>query len=334
MQLLEAIVEANHRSLAGDKTAGLHPGEFADSLPVIALTCIDPRLNPLLPGALGIPDEKFIWLRNAGNIITSPTSSTMRSLALACVVKKGREIVILGHTDCAVRQMTMLELTDRFQALGIDRARLPDDLTDFFGVFASERQNVMRGVEFARTSPLIGAKVPVHGLLIDTASGKLEWIINGYEALRAATSEKAAEMDQKGRPLEAMQAMPGFNLGEIQSTESLLREATLAAPPPSAVPLEKPSPPTPDAKTRAEPNLRMDKSGLFKIMGTDQKVYGPVAISELAQWITDGRIDGSTLAQKLGYKDWKPLAHFLETPMPPAIPTTPAIRVPRPPHAR
>src|SRR5213594_3398981 len=115
MRLFEAIIDANHRALAGDKTAGLHPSEYADSLPLVALTCIDARLNPLMPEVLGIPEEQFIWLRNAGNIITSPTSSTMRSLAMACAIKGGKEIAIIGHTDCKVRQTSMVELTERFR---------------------------------------------------------------------------------------------------------------------------------------------------------------------------------------------------------------------------
>src|ERR1035438_9956678 len=92
MRLFEAIIDANHRAVAGDTEAGLHPADFADELPVIALTCIDPRLNAFFPNALALPAEEFIWLRNAGNIITAPLSSTMRSLALACAVKGGKEI--------------------------------------------------------------------------------------------------------------------------------------------------------------------------------------------------------------------------------------------------
>ena len=52
MRLFEAILEANHRAGAGDEKAGLHPAEFADALPVAALTCIDARLNPLIPEVL------------------------------------------------------------------------------------------------------------------------------------------------------------------------------------------------------------------------------------------------------------------------------------------
>src|SRR5437764_1065443 len=116
MRLFEAILDANHRALTGDESAGLHLKNFAEALPIVALTCIDPRLNPLLPAVLGIKAEQFIWLRNAGNIITGPTSSTMRSLALACTLKGGKEIALIGHTDCRVRQTSVAELMDLFRA--------------------------------------------------------------------------------------------------------------------------------------------------------------------------------------------------------------------------
>ena len=83
MRLLEAIVDANHRAAAGDANASLHPADYADELPVIALTCIDPRLNKLFPSVLGLPEESFIWLRNSGNIIFDPLSSMTRTLAMA-----------------------------------------------------------------------------------------------------------------------------------------------------------------------------------------------------------------------------------------------------------
>ena len=47
MRLFEAMVDANHRALAGDTAAGLHLADFfAAFLPIAALTCIDARLNP------------------------------------------------------------------------------------------------------------------------------------------------------------------------------------------------------------------------------------------------------------------------------------------------
>src|SRR5208283_568541 len=118
MRLFEAIIDANHRAVAGDTEAGLHPADFAEELPVIALTCIDPRLNALFPNVLGLPADQFIWLRNAGNIITGTLTSSMRSLALACAVKEGREIAIIGNTDCHVSQTPTMLLLEKLKRLG------------------------------------------------------------------------------------------------------------------------------------------------------------------------------------------------------------------------
>src|ERR1035441_7414168 len=38
MRLFEAIIDANHRAVAGDQDAGLHPTEFESELPLVALT--------------------------------------------------------------------------------------------------------------------------------------------------------------------------------------------------------------------------------------------------------------------------------------------------------
>jgi carbonic anhydrase len=221
MRLFEAIIEANHRAAAGDQTAGLHPEEFPDALPLVALTCIDPRLQPLMPEVLGIREEHFIWLRNAGNIITGPLSSTMRSLALACAVKGGREIAIIGHTDCLVRKTSLMELTDRFKALGVERNQLPENLTEYFGLFASERQNVLRAVEYVRGSPLIGPRVPVHGLMVDIQSGRLEWLVDGYRALETVGAPSTSSSAQ---PFDALKQLLPFDLGEMKFPEGRIGE--------------------------------------------------------------------------------------------------------------
>jgi carbonic anhydrase len=222
MRLFEAIIDANHRAVAGDANAGLRPADFADELPVIALTCIDPRLNAYFPNALALPAEQFIWLRNAGNIITGPLSSTMRSLALACAVKGGREIAIIGHTDCQVAKTTTMQLLDALKALGVDRARLPDNIAEFFGTFSSERQNVIKACDFVRNSPLIGPKIPVHGLTLDIETGKLEWVVNGYQALESALHAPAAKSPLS--TLGAIGEFKGFDLGDMKFPESKIGE--------------------------------------------------------------------------------------------------------------
>ena len=233
MRLFEAIVDLNHRAVAGDASAGLHPAEFAESLPVIALTCVDPRLNAFFPNALALPAEEFIWLRNAGNIITGPLSSTMRSLALACAVKGGRGIAIIGHTECQVAKTTTVALLEKLQALGVERRRLPDNLGEFFGTFGSERQNVIKACDFARNSPLIGLKIPVHGLVLDIETGKLEWVVNGYDTLPAPMQPTMPKMEFAA--LGAGGSLKDFAMGEMKFPEMKIGEAaakSVTAPPP------------------------------------------------------------------------------------------------------
>ncbi|HUR45384.1 MAG TPA: carbonic anhydrase, partial [Candidatus Saccharimonadales bacterium] len=329
MRLFEAIIEANQRASSSGSPASLSLEQFSNALPVAALTCIDPRLNRFIPEALGLPEDQFIWLRNAGNMLTSPMSSTMRSLALACAIKGAREIVILGHSDCRVRQTSMLELTNRFKALGIDRSQLPDNVTEFFGLFASERQNVMHGVDLARQSPIIGPRMPVHGLMIDIQSGKLEWVVNGYEALAMATSASpAVAPTPSGWP--ALGPVTEFKISDMKKAEASIGDSASSSPmifpaqtqaqaaaarekfKPTIVPNIPLNPPlAPPIVPDVSSSPRLDRSAMYKVVGEDKKIYGPVSAEELERWIAENRVDIKSLAQMVGNKQWRTLESFL-----------------------
>jgi len=346
MRLFETIVEANQRATTADVSVDLEP--YAAALPIVALTCVDPRLNRHFPNALGIPEDKFIWLRNAGNIIFDPMSSMTRTLALSVAVKGGKEIAIIGHTDCYVGKVSISDLTDRFRAVGVERSRLPDNLNEFFGLFASERQNVMRATEFVRQSPLIGAKVPVHGLLIDTQTGRLEWVVNGYQAFASTVTTAAGSADSQLGARQTTVPLPDFRMGDMKFPDSKIGDVTTPYAAPVSASVQQ-TPQTPMRETRrveirrqaeeatkakAEAQaqaqsplsaLGLNLSHMYKVMGDDQKVYGPVLGKEIQRWINEGRIDLNTLAQKVGYKNWKRLADFAEemeahTATPPTIP--------------
>jgi carbonic anhydrase len=229
MRLLEAIVDANHRAIAGDSGAGLRVSDYAEHLPLVALTCIDARLNRLLPNVLGVPPEQFIWLRNAGNIITGPLSSTMRSLSLACAIKGGKEIVIIGHTDCLVGKTGTMELIDRLAVMGVPRGMLPENITEFFGIFASERQNVIKAVEITRWSPLIGPRIPVHGLVVDIESGRLEFVVNGYQTLETVAARWNVVAKSAAQTVDALKGLADFNMGEMHFPETKIGEVVTKA---------------------------------------------------------------------------------------------------------
>ena len=215
MRLLEAIVAANHAAIEGRRGEA----EFScyrECLPLAALTCIDPRLNKLFPGALGLGEEQFIWLRNAGNVITSPTSSTVRSMAIAVLLKGAKEIAVIGHTDCKMSKFGVAELLDRLKAWGIDRTSLPmPNLQEFFGLFSSEKPNVMKAVGHLRQSPIIPPKMPVHGLIIDTNSGRLEWVVNGYDSPQSVLQTGPSLEQIVSESLPA--TVPGYVAGPLKS---------------------------------------------------------------------------------------------------------------------
>lgn len=178
---------------------------------------------------LGIPEDQFIWLRNAGNIITGPTSSTMRSLSLACAVKGAEEIVIIGHTDCQVSKTTTMQLLERLKDLGVQRHMLPDNVNEYFGMFGSERQNVIKGCDIVRHSPLIGAKIPVHGLLLDIHTGKLEWLVNGYEAWATMGDKWNEVVRSAGETVDKLKSLTDFNIGEMKFPETKIGETVTKA---------------------------------------------------------------------------------------------------------
>ena len=70
---------------------------------------------------------------------------------------------------------------------------------------------------------------------------------------------------------------------------------------------------------------------MYKLIGTDGRMYGPVTPEQLRHWITEGRANAQTLVQPVGNPDWKPLAEFPEL-LPPPMPTTPPLRTAVPPR--
>jgi hypothetical protein len=71
---------------------------------------------------------------------------------------------------------------------------------------------------------------------------------------------------------------------------------------------------------------------MYKIIGTDQRQYGPITADVLRGWIAQGRVNGQTQIQAEGSSDWRPISEFpefataLSGPVspPPPPPTSPA----------
>src|SRR6185369_16629332 len=51
--------------------------------------------------------------------------------------------------------------------------------------------------------------------------------------------------------------------------------------------------------------------GVYKIVGADQREYGPITSDQIREWIAQGRANGQTLASFEG-SPWKPLSTYPE----------------------
>ena len=51
---------------------------------------------------------------------------------------------------------------------------------------------------------------------------------------------------------------------------------------------------------------------MYKIIGGDQKEYGPVTSEQLRQWLAEGRVDAQTSVLAEGATEWKPLSAYPE----------------------
>jgi hypothetical protein len=75
---------------------------------------------------------------------------------------------------------------------------------------------------------------------------------------------------------------------------------------------------------------------MYKVIGVDQKEYGPVSAEQLRQWISEGRVNGQTRVQVAGSTDWRTVASLPEfAPLfPPAAPPLPPGIIHPPPPAQ
>ena len=150
------------------------------------VTCMDTRLTLLFEEALGLHRGEVLQLRTAGATITEQDAvngDLIRSLAGAIYLLGVREVAVIGHTDCGLTHGDLARLTASMQALGVDPDALPEKgeaLLSWLGTFHDVRENVVRVVQAIRTSPYLPKGIPVHALVIDVHTGKLEMIDRGH----------------------------------------------------------------------------------------------------------------------------------------------------------
>jgi len=97
-----------------------------------------------------------------------------------------REVAVIGHTQCGLSHVDPAAVTASMQALGVDPRQVIEKeglgdmngLPRWLGAFSDVHINVKEVVNVIRRSPFL-PKLPVHGLVIDINTGKLEMVERG-----------------------------------------------------------------------------------------------------------------------------------------------------------
>src|SRR6266568_5170434 len=152
------------------------------------VTCMDCRLVQMFEQALGLERGDVLELRTAGATISEPEragagNDLIRSLAGGIYLLGVREVAVIGHTQCGLAHADPTALIASMQALGVNPQQLmkQEGLNDeqglirWLGAFQDVHINVREVVNVIRNSPYL-PKIPVHGLVIDINTGKLEMV--------------------------------------------------------------------------------------------------------------------------------------------------------------
>jgi len=150
------------------------------------VTCMDCRLVEMFEEALGLRRGDVVEMRTAGATISmsereAGANDLVRSIAGSVYLLGVREVMVIGHTQCGLAHANPTALIASMQALGVDPDTLikREDLGDvngllqWVGAFNDVHLNVREVVNVIRNSPYL-PKIPVHGLVIDIITGKLE----------------------------------------------------------------------------------------------------------------------------------------------------------------
>lgn len=187
MKLLEEILTYNQSFVSEKKYEEFKTTKFPNKRMVI-LTCMDTRLVELLPKAANVKNGDVKIIKNAGALIMHPFGSIMRSLLVAVYQLQAEEVFIIGHYDCGMSGMKPDVMVEEMKKRGISEETLETlsysgiDVRKWLHGFDNVRESVAHSVEIVKKHPLMPGDVPIHGLVIDPETGRLDQIINGYEA--------------------------------------------------------------------------------------------------------------------------------------------------------
>lgn len=183
---LNEILQHNEQFVQNKDYEAYRTSRFPNKKMVV-LTCMDTRLIELLPKAMNLRNGDVKLIKNAGAIVTQPFGNIMRSIIVAIYELNAEEVFVVGHHECGMTGLNAERIKQNMQQRGIHPEVMETlehsgiHLSKWLKGFNDVRDGVENSVSIIRNHPLLPKDVPVHGLIMDPETGKLDLIVNGYE---------------------------------------------------------------------------------------------------------------------------------------------------------
>jgi carbonic anhydrase len=185
MSALSDILTHNESFVANRDYEAFRTDRFPNKKLVI-VTCMDTRLVELLPRAMNVRNGDVMMIKVAGGVVSAPFGSVMRSILVSVYKLGAEEIAVVGHHGCGMVDLSPDDLLARARDAGVSADVL--DTLDHAGLhlhewltgFSRIEDAVRSSVDVIRHHPLLPDKLPVHGLVMDPETGKLDLVVDGY----------------------------------------------------------------------------------------------------------------------------------------------------------
>lgn len=187
MSIVSEILDHNRTFVDRKEYEEFRTDQFPNKR-LVVLTCMDTRLIELLPRAMGFRNGDVKLVKNAGAIVSHPFGSVMRSIMLAIYELNADEVVVVGHTGCGMTALSCDRVLEKARSRGVSLEVLATlkhagvNLRQWLTGFEHVEDGVRQSVEMVRDHPLLPNDVFVHGMLIDSETGALKLLEDGYQA--------------------------------------------------------------------------------------------------------------------------------------------------------
>ncbi|OPA74712.1 carbonic anhydrase [Paenibacillus selenitireducens] len=183
MTILSEILEYNQKFVENKEYETYITDKYPEKK-IVILTCMDARLVELLQKAMNLRNGDAKIIKNAGAIITQPFGSVVRSILIGIYEFNADEVLIIGHSGCGMTQLNSDAIVEKIKARGISTTVLDTlensgiKMNRFLRGFNSVEEGVRNSVNVIRNHPLMPEGVHVHGLIIDSETGKLDMVVD------------------------------------------------------------------------------------------------------------------------------------------------------------